>query len=271
MSIATLEKPGSIRSVRAQVSYTVPTGRRPVLATRGGGTYLPVEPFEVAIADAGSFAKSPSLEREGFVVVPQKVAIPDLAVSKDAQAQFRAQVAVLMKAVTGADKIIMSPDTFVRHQVQRAPGEHPPIDFVHSDYMPNAAGVGTIGPARYGPWSGERRFAMYNLWKLLSKGPTNRPLAVCDARSVADEDIVVGESHHDIVFETVFLRYNANHRWAYFPRLTCEELLIFKQADSDPTQPRIVPHAAFVDSSCATTDPDPRISMECRCLALWCD
>lgn len=270
MSVAQEEKPGIVQSVRAEVGYTVPTGRRPVLATRGGETYLPVEPFEVTITDAGTFAKPPSLEIEGFVVAPQKVDIPDLANSKEAQARFRAEAAVLMKELTGADKIIMSPDTFVRHQYPSAPGHEPPIDFVHSDYMPNTAGVGTIGPARYGAWSGERRFAMYNLWKLLSEGRTNRPLAVCDARSVAEDDIVVGESHHDIIFETVFLRHNPNHRWAYFPDLTSDELLVFKQADSDRSQPRIVPHSAFVDNSCSPA-AHPRISMECRCLALWYD
>ncbi len=270
MNNAMMERVLTANKVRGKVSYTVPDGRTPVLDTRGDGTHLPIRPYEIEIADAGAFAAPSSLEREGFVAVPQKVDIPDLAVSKDAQARFRAQVAVLMKKLTGADEIIMSPDTFVRRQKKLDPGDHPPIDFVHSDYMPGVTGVGTIGPARYGNWSGERRHAMYNLWKLLSGGRTNRPLALCDARSIADEDIVVGESHHDIVFETVFLRYNPDHRWAYFPELTSDELLVFKQADSDASQPRVVPHAAFFDESCPA-DAEPRISMECRCLALWYD
>ena len=48
----------------------------------------------------------------------------------------------------------------------------------------------------------------------------------------------------------------AKHRWYYFPKMQMEELLPFKQADSDTTLPgRMTFHTAFVDP---ITRPDSR-------------
>ena len=116
-----------------------------------------------------------------------------------------------------------------------------------------------------------RRTANLNQWRLLSPGPTQRPLALCDARTVAVDDVIPGDSvfpARDWSFELAFIRHNPEHRWIYFPDLTSEQVLVFKQADTDPGRPRVVPHTAFTDPSCPP-GAAPRVSVETRCVAVW--
>jgi hypothetical protein len=56
----------------------------------------------------------------------------------------------------------------------------------------------------------------------------------------------------------------------YFSKLSSDELLVFKQYDSDKRFPVRVPHTAFLDPSCPP-DAEPRVSIESRCLLRWFD
>jgi hypothetical protein len=142
------------------------------------------------------------------------------------------------------------------------------VNFVHSDFTPKGA---FQAEARYPAPSRQsiRRKAMFNMWKLLSPGPTNTPLALCDSSSVRPDDIILGDSNlpDGSKFETAFFRYNKNHRWHYYSDLTAEQLLVFKQSDTDENFPLLVPHTAFNDNS--RPPAASRVSIETRCLAIW--
>jgi hypothetical protein len=98
-----------------------------------------------------------------------------------------------------------------------------------------------------------RGLVWIDFWRTTNmSGPLEHmPLALCDAASVEANDVVpvgmVGiapegrESHH------LSLRFNAAHRWHYYPRITTDELLAFKLAEfwKTPTPVRNCFHSAF--------------------------
>ena len=63
-------------------------------------------------------------------------------------------------------------------------------------------------------------------------------------------------------------RPNPQHRWFYFSDMTVDEVLVFKQHDSDPSRAHRVPHSAFADPSCPPGVPT-RGSAEARILAVF--
>ena len=71
------------------------------------------------------------------------------------------------------------------------------------------------------------------------------------------------------VGQTYRLKYNANHRWFYFPEMRREEALVFKVYDSEKDgRARFTPHTSFVDSGSPPHAP-ARQSIEVRAFAFF--
>ena len=66
------------------------------------------------------------------------------------------------------------------------------------------------------------------------KGPLqDAPLALCDARTVAEDDLVASDLVYKArVGETYSVTYNPAHRWYYAPELRRDEALLLKIMDS---------------------------------------
>jgi len=79
-----------------------------------------------------------------------------------------------------------------------------------------------------------RRFAIINVWRNIDRAPVARdPLALCDGRSVAPDDLVVFEIHYqDRVGENYFTKYSPHHEWWYYPLMTRDEVTLIMQWDS---------------------------------------
>lgn len=130
--------------------------------------------------------------------------------------------------------------------------------------------------ARSQPQNGlsPRRSAHYNIWRVITPPPQDVPLAVCDARTLAPEDLVLADAVFDAPdkpewsFEGLLVHYSARHRWSYFSAMHRDEALVFKTHDSDLSQPHHVPHSAFDDPSCPA-GAVPRGSIEMRAIAYW--
>lgn len=130
------------------------------------------------------------------------------------------------------------------------------------------------------------RFAIINVWRNIAEEPVQvDPLAMCDAQTVAPEDLVTFEIHyHDRIGENYFAKHNAAHQFYFFPELTRDEPLLLKQWDSAgplatsngaqgdtsaPDAPATFSfHSAFDDPSVGDDAPD-RWSIEVRCLVLY--
>lgn len=230
---------------------------------------------EVQVSDAGTIVGGPSLKEHGFTTVPHKTAIEDLSDTEKFGDQFRAEVREIVKNVTGASEVAVIP--IVGYRIADRGGSFGPALFCHNDYT---AGSTPRHIAQLDPELAQRRlskrFAAYNIWRLVSTPPQDLPLAVCDARSVTAPDVIPGEArfgepgNYTIWGEMAMFRYNPAHRWYYFPKMTNEEMLIWCGYDSDPGYASIVPHTAIVDPNCPPDVP-PRRNVECRCYAFFDD
>jgi len=131
------------------------------------------------------------------------------------------------------------------------------------------------------------RFAIINVWRNIAQEPVaTNPLALCDAHTVAPEDLVVFEIHYqDRIGENYFARHSTRHRWYYYPAITGTEALLIKQWDSDGRLARTqgaesdaddeagAPctfsfHSAFEDPDTPADAPD-RWSIEVRCMVVY--
>lgn len=136
--------------------------------------------------------------------------------------------------------------------------------------------------------NGDKRFAFINVWRNIDHAPVlSDPLALCDARSVAPDDLVVFEIHyHDRIGENYFAKYAPRHEWWYYPAVTRDEAVLIKQWDSAGAFARSAGerpdagagngyapctfsfHSAFSDPGTPADAPE-RQSIEVRCVVLY--
>lgn len=128
------------------------------------------------------------------------------------------------------------------------------------------------------------RLAVINFWRPLCHVPLQRnPLAVLDATSIGDDDIVLcrhpakGENYSflkyyrlPVPFINTLIRPNPTHRWFIFPNMTRDEVMVFKNYDSDHPMPKSGAgmHSSFNDPR-TPEDAPPRESIEVRVVCFW--
>ena len=96
------------------------------------------------------------------------------------------------------------------------------------------------------------------------------PLAVCDARSIAPEDLIATDLvYQDRVGEVFNVAHNPAHQWFYFPRIAEDETILLKCFDSAVDgRARFSAHTAFEDPETPAGAP-PRESVELRALVFF--
>lgn len=135
------------------------------------------------------------------------------------------------------------------------------------------------------------RFVLLNTWRNISEADPvyNNALACCDASSISNDELVrVDEllkpgaacqdydgsvqAHRECAEQYRLTAEHAErHQWYYFPHMKKDEVLMFKQFDSDPTQTsRFTFHSSFVDGN-VRADLPPRESIETRVMAIFID
>jgi hypothetical protein len=266
--------------VEAQVEYLGPMSERPRFhmgdPTRDCKV---VEQVVVPIRDArlrpGDFA----LDDAGFALFPHRTSLANPRDPDEVRRVYRPELERALVELLGAKRVVVTPGGVVRLAKRApdfgAPGTTYPANHVHSDYT-KASGPATLktvlGPEQAQTWL-DRRFAIYSLWRAFSPPPQDVPIALCDARSVAPEDVVlsdvvIGPPDKEIAFEGSSFHYNPRHMWYYFRDMNRDELLVIKAYDSDDRRAWRVPHTGFVDPS-APPDAPPRVSMDIRAIALF--
>ena len=90
----------------------------------------------------------------------------------------------------------------------------------------------------------KRRFAIVQVWRPIRHPVETFPLAICDARSVSPEDLVISERRYpNRVGQTYAITYNPEHHWYWFPRMRRDEAIVFKVYDSLEGRPRALDRA----------------------------
>jgi len=226
----------------------------------------------VAIHDMRPAAADVSLDREGFAVLHAPSAVKDFWDEDEVRRVYYPEVQRVLAEATGASKVFIFDHTLrkrVRGTEDRAPGTpRQPATGVHVDH------TATSGPQRVRDFFGDEaetllrgRVQVINLWRPIRGPLRDAPLAVCDAASVAPEDLVPSDLvYQNRVGETYGVHYNPAHRWFYVPEMQPDEALLLKCYDSATDgRARFAPHTAFDDPT-APADVLPRESIEIRTL-----
>ena len=232
------------------------------------------ERVPVAIRDARGL--NLSIDREGYELHHAPSAVDDFLNKEQVIQRYYPEVAQLALAISGASRAVVF-DHLVR---QRLPGTPQAFGRIEG-HRPGAAGrvhcdfTAASARRRLELETGGRttdvvRYSIVNLWRPIRHPVLDAPLAVCDARSVDPANLVASDIFYaDRQGEIYQAMHSAAHRWSYFPAMTRDEVLVFKQFDSAPgTMASYTPHAAF-EHPAAPADTPLRESIEIRCLLIY--
>ncbi|MNC84569.1 hypothetical protein D3C83_01250 [compost metagenome] len=268
----------SSEALIAEIPYTADTGEKLVNETfgpsnihrRSSGT---LEWRRVPIHDGRPLASSFSLDKNGFVFVRHDTAVQDFFDKQRLESAYYPEVAQLIKQSSGAARVFVFDHTLRSgdEAEREAKLVREPVLWAHNDYTEWSAPqrVRDLLPAEAETLLA-RRFAIIQVWRAINRPIQSNPLAIADAESVAFEDLLIAERRYpDRIGQTYRLRYNAGHRWFYFPEMRRDEALVFKVFDSEKDgRARFTAHTSFNDPSTPPGAP-PRQSIEARALAFF--
>lgn len=236
----------------------------------------------VSIRDVRPVADRLRLDDEGFELHSRRSGFTEFYDEAAVRERYYPEVQTVMQTITGALAVIVF-DHNVRSAERAAraePGVRLPVDQVHNDYTErsgpkrkqevlDAAGRSDLA---------DRRVAFVNLWRPIVGPVLDNPLGVCEARSVAPEDLVATDIDHfgeeDLTVprhrgEIYSVRHNPAHRWFYVSEMRPEEFLLLKCYDSGADgRARFLPHTGFRNPACPSQFI-PRESIEARTLVIF--
>jgi hypothetical protein len=267
-------------SVTGTLGFSEPMATRPKFhANDTSRDVLNVVPRAVPIEDARRRTTPPTLDLEGFCLRPHRSRVRDFRDPAEIANVHAEEIRRLLLIESGADHVQVNANGVLRFgersRESGALNNSRPARFVHVDVSDATAGD-FYQRARPDGGKPVRRSAQYNVWRVLTPPPQDVPLAVCDARSLAPEDLIAADAMFDrdgriaFSFEAWLVRHNPRQRWSFFSGMRPDEALIFKTHDTDASVAHCVPHGAFDDGTCPIDVP-PRISLEMRGIAYWFD
>lgn len=295
----------TVRTTQANLKYLLPgpkINRRFVSAgvEVNTGRY---GSFPTTIRDGRTIKEHFSFDRHGFQLLEAPTAIADFHDKAEVEANYEAEVCDHVQRAFGADFVVpkgwmirTSGDIPKQPEpeagAEKKPylhrsGVQPPAGEVHVDTEPSRQlrdAQRVYDLARPGG-PGFRRFVVSSFWRTFTPPPQACPLAVCDARSVRDDEgtpnvlwvvdripetreaMLAEDMDDDAQLAAAIFRHGPDHRWWYFSRMGRGEALLFKFHDSDRSVAWRTPHTAFWDDS--FPDANVRESIECRTVSFW--
>ena len=265
-------------SVEATLDYYLETGEKPYTYTGGPGA-LDVrtgggkDPRQVLLRNGRQEAGDFTLDHNGFRFVRHDTQVGDFFDEAQIRSVYYPEMEALVKAQSGASRVVVFDHTLrtADDAAREARKIREVVRRVHNDYTEWS------GPQRLRdilPGEAEallqRRFAIVQVWRPIRHPVETFPLAICDAQSLAANDLVVSERRYpDRIGQTYAITYSPDHVWYWFPRMRREEALVFKVFDSlKDGRARWTAHTAFDDPT-APPNARPRESIEIRTLAFF--
>ena len=267
--------------ISATLNYLAPGSARNRLYVAPGAhmTTTKYAPQPVTIRDGRPYRADFGLDTSGFTLLEHRSAVTDFNDPHQLDTIYTPEAVDLVKKETGADHVAV-----IGWVIRRAGGDlrgaQPPAPDVHVDVHPGRADARFEAEAD-GPY---RRAIMTSLWRAFSPPPQDWPLALCDYRSVADDegkanlllfvdalpgpDDVPGIDDPDAQPAGSIFEYRPRHLWWYFPAMHAGEALLFKLHDSDHSVAWRVPHTSFHDATVGAA-AHPRESVELRTVAFF--
>ncbi len=226
-----------LKSVVAPLNFLAPMAEKPVAYNYEPPPGVPVrtgksEEHRVTIRDARPLINQLSLDKEGFVLLHHQSAVKNFYDEDEIKSVYYPECERVMKEATGAARVVAF-DHIVRNAAMAAlEGSciKIPAKRVHNDY------TAWSSPKRVRDLMGDEaeellkhRFAIINLWRPIRGPVLESPLTLCDAQSLAEEDLVASDLRYpDRTGETYAITYNPNQRYYYFPKMQPDEPVLIR-------------------------------------------
>ena len=264
-------------SITAPLNFLEPMAERPVAYNYEPPPGTPQRTgksieHQVAIRDARPLIGQLSLDREGFVLLHHQTAVSNFYDEEEIAKIYYPECERVMCEATGAVRAVAF-DHIVRNAAMSAKGNAVkiPAKRVHNDYTAWSA------PQRVRDLMGDEaeellkhRFAINNLWRPIRGPVLDSPLTLCDASSLAQENLIASDLRYpDRTGETYAVTYNPNQRYYYFPKMLADEAVLIRCYDSSLSgAARFSAHTGFDDPTTPPGAP-PRESLEVRMLVFF--
>ena len=234
----------------------------------------------IVVHNARLLDPAPTLDSHGFqlVIAPTEL---DLLDTEVVQSAFYQECRDLLKQVTGCEEVRgggheyrngfggMKGPRGVKPTPNGSGGAY--AQGIHADMSPAVEDrFQRILPEA-------RHFESINIWRSAVRETLRlMPLAVCDMRSVRPDDIVFGDGQNTgnikqytkVVDQRLI--HGPHQRWCYFPDMTPDEVLLFRQYDTrqEILNLRTVFHTAVADPN-TPEDAPMRSTIEVRMQAIY--
>jgi len=214
-----------------------------------------------------------ALDRDGFRFVRHDTKMRDFFDEAEVRSTYYAEMEALVKQESGCKRVVVFDHTLrtADDELRESKKIREVVRRVHNDYTEWSAPqrVRDILPDEADDLL-SRRFAIVQVWRPIRHPVETFPLAICDAASLAFDDMVISERRYpNRVGQTYAVTFNPAHRWYWLPRMRRDEALVFKVFDSmKDGRARWSAHTAFEDP---TSPPHarPRESIEIRTMAFF--
>jgi len=212
-----------------------------------------------------------AVERNGFEILKldSEMALEDFNNRSKIESVYYEELRQLLKQHFAARRV-----EILEHEVRKRHPEFPvstgedykkmqPTSIVHVDFtlassMAISRRVFQVDPSNY------ERIQTVNIWKPLRGPLTDWPLALCDTTTVEEQDYIDADAVARLGFtENRQVYYNPKHVWYYLSKQLPSELLVFRQADTEPKFGTGVAHCGF-DNPLRDPKEAPRESIEAR-------
>ena len=168
------DQTAATRALEARFTYVGPMTVRPrYYAVNTSLNVIARDRRTVRVEDARSRPQLPSLDQEGFALVPHKSEVSDFHNPEQLARTYEPEMERLITGVSGADKVVICGPVVLRFRKGEGPDSSTlnilrPAHFVHIDMSDSiVAGFTDLWRPRNDARA-VRRFAYYNIWRVLS-------------------------------------------------------------------------------------------------------
>lgn len=260
--------------ILARMNFCIPGGKVIFYPAERDRSQWPYTEYDVRIADMRPIAGELDMERNGFVLVNQTSAVRNFFDPEEVERVYIPEIIDLLTELTGADKVITF-GTMVRTDRENTAEANLPAFGAHVDYGDRTVrqfAKDVLGEEEAEYWL-QGRYMLINVWRPISV-VRRAPFAVCDARTVYEQDMYgsevrggLGDPNRPTLYG-FSVGFNPEQRWYYVPEMRPDEVLVFKLFDSDSSAVQWTAHSAFNHPN-TPSDAPPRESIELRTIAFF--
>jgi hypothetical protein len=261
------------QTTTAELHYLIRTAEKPARYVTEPPPGVPQwngidDPHVVTIEDARGRESEFTLDRNGFALVKAQTAVHNFYDPDEIKSVYYPEVERLLREKLGASRVVVF-DHNVRNGGRSDLPQ--PSRRVHNDHTVNSA------PRRVRDQLGaeadellQHRFGIVNVWRPIRGPVLDSPLALCDARSFTDDDLIASDLvYRHVRGETSSVAFRPEHRWYYFSEQQPDEAILIRVHDSaNDGRARLSFHTSF-ENPLAPADAPPRESIEVRTLVFF--